>query len=159
MYFTWNERLEPVKVVDQNDEKRKENLPVKHGVMNSQNRFCMAFFARFTETEHSASFFKQATCRNDYVRWVTIRHSVIYWSIDRRTHTKLPTDTYWPRNLATRRRAPASVHDGTICFGFNRRQLFIPSKSWAADFPACKHASISMLYRKSYQISNINWQN
>uniref|UniRef100_A0A0A9G8N2 Uncharacterized protein n=1 Tax=Arundo donax TaxID=35708 RepID=A0A0A9G8N2_ARUDO len=35
--------------------------------MNSQDRFCMAFFACFTKTEHSASFFKQDQVTDGYV--------------------------------------------------------------------------------------------
>jgi hypothetical protein len=48
----------------------------------------------------------------------------------------LPMDTYCWRNLATRTRGIASVHDGIIAFRFTARSHFFPSKPEAAAFPA-----------------------
>ena len=57
----------------------------------------------------------------------------------KRTHIRLPAETKCPRNLVTKRRAPVSTSEGTICLGFllRRSQLF-PRMPFAAAIPACK---------------------
>ena len=116
--------------------RREDNLPIEQGVMNSHDRFYTAFVASFTKAEHTTSFFDQSVQKQ--LRWTEIitRHQIVS-RLHTRTHIKLPMDMYWLKNLVTRRRAPASVHDGIIFFGFSRSSHFFPSKPWAAAFPAC----------------------
>lgn len=52
-------------------------------------------------------------------------------------HVNDPVDIYCRKNLVTKRRAPFSVREGTICFGLFKRVKLFFSTLCAAIVPAC----------------------
>jgi hypothetical protein len=48
------------KCMHRQKKRREDNLPIKQGVMNSNDRFYRAFVASFPKAEHTTSFFDQS---------------------------------------------------------------------------------------------------